>query len=84
MKKYIAILISTLFLNSCEVDSTKDCLCGSDKIQTQVFDISELERITIRENIRLQITFSNQESLEITGGKYHLDQLVIILSQWTS
>jgi hypothetical protein len=78
MKKYIAILISTFFLNSCDADSTKDCLRGSGKTETRVLDISGLEQLTIRENISLKITFSTEESLEITGGKYHLDQLEIV------
>jgi hypothetical protein len=78
MKKYIATLISTFFFNSCDADSTKDCLRGSGKTETQVLNISRLEQITIRENISLKITFTTEESLEITGGKHHLDQLEII------
>jgi hypothetical protein len=78
MKKYIAILIFTFFLNSCDADSTRDCLRGSGKTETQILDISGLEQITIRENISLEITFTTEESLEITGGKHHLDQLDII------
>jgi hypothetical protein len=77
MKKYIAILIFTFFLNSCDADSTKDCLRGSGKTETRVLEISGLQQITIRENISLEITFSTEESLEIMGGKYHLDQLDI-------
>jgi hypothetical protein len=78
MKKYIAILIFTFCLNSCDVDSTRDCLRGSGKTETRILEISGLQQITIRENISLQITFSTEESLEVTGGEYHLNQLNII------
>lgn len=78
MKKKLAFLFSILILISCDLESTKDCLSGSGEILTRDLNISDLQRIIIRENIRLEITYSNEESLEAVGGENHLDQLEII------
>lgn len=78
MKKITIILLLVLALMACDADSTQDCLRGSGAAETRDLNISDLESITIRENIRLEITYSSEESLVAEGGKNHLDRLKII------
>ncbi|MFD0932029.1 GIN domain-containing protein [Psychroflexus salinarum] len=78
MKKIVYILASALILAACDIDSTKDCLGGGGKTETRDLSISDLRRITIRENITLEITYSDEERLEAVGGADHLNQLEII------
>lgn len=78
MKKIVYILVSAFIFTGCDIESTKDCLGGGGKTETRDLAISDLQRITIRENIKLEITYSTEESLEAFGGSDHLDQLEII------
>ncbi|SDG48368.1 GIN domain-containing protein [Psychroflexus sediminis] len=77
MKKLAALFIFALFITGCDPDSSKDCLQGKGKVETRIFEISDLERIIIRENLRIEITYSDEESLEAVGGEHHLNQLEI-------
>ena len=78
MKSYLFIIISICICSSCDLEATKDCWQSKGDIITRSYNISGLKRITIRENIRLEITYSENEKLEAVGGKSHLDHLTIL------
>jgi len=81
MIKYIFLFISILILSSCDLEATKDCLKGAGNTEARNLNISDLERIIIRENIRLEITDSDIDELTAECGKNHLDQLEIIQNE---
>lgn len=78
MRKIATLFISVLIITSCDIDSAKDCLRGGGKTETRDLNITDLEGITIRENIRLEITYSEENRLEAVGDENHLEQLEII------
>lgn len=81
MKKLVFILAPVIFLFACDIDSNRDCIRGGGKTETRDLAITDLEQITIGENIRLEISYSEEEGLEAVGGEHHLDQLEIIQNE---
>lgn len=75
MKPYLLLFFTIWIFCSCDIEATKDCWQSRGETETRSYDVSDLERITIRENIRLEITYGNEDRLEAKGGKTHLDQL---------
>lgn len=76
MKKYFLVMV--LFsLFSCDVDSVSDCIRNKGSVEVRHLDIHNLESITIRENIRLEIEYSEEDELLAEGGENHLDLLEV-------
>ncbi|WP_019037531.1 GIN domain-containing protein [Psychroflexus tropicus] len=78
MKKIIVLILFVLTQLSCDTEATLDCLQSSDQTELRDLNISNLEQITIRENIRLEITFSEVDEVKVEGGDKHLDKLEVI------
>lgn len=78
MKKAIVLIIVILVHLSCDTEAALDCLQSSGPKEIRNLNISSLEHIVIRENIRLEITYNDMDEVMAFGGKNHLDQLEII------
>jgi len=78
MKKLLIFSLLIISQLSCDPEAALDCLQSEGEKETRDLNISDLKRITIRENIRLEITFSETDRVKVVGGRQHLDQLKII------
>jgi len=78
MKKLLILILLVLNHLSCDTEATLDCIQSSGQTELRDLNIPNLERIIIRENIRLEITYSETNEVQVLGGEQHLDQLEVI------
>ena len=78
MKKIIVLILFILTHLSCDTEAALDCLQSGGQTVVRDLNISNLERITIRENIRLEISYSEVDEVQVLGGEQHLDQLEVV------
>jgi hypothetical protein len=78
MKKIIVLTLLVFTQLSCDTEAALDCLQSSGQTEVRDLNISDLERITIRENIRLEITYSLVDEVKAEGGEEYLDRLEVV------
>lgn len=78
MKPYLFLFLTMWVFSSCDLEATKNCFQSKGDTIKRSYDVMDMQKITIRENIRLEITYGKENRLEAEGRKSHLDQLTIV------
>lgn len=78
MKNTLYVLVCVLLI-SCSPEAIEDCVRGNGDLKNKTVEIDAFDKITIRPNIALYITYAEEQSLTIEAGEYILENMELNL-----
>mgnify|MGYP001071860594 CR=1 FL=1 len=81
MIKKITSLFLLFCFCSCSPDAIEDCFTSAGNTETREIELAAFDKITIRKNIELQITYSENQQISIEAGSKKLNDIILNLKE---